>query len=1559
MKTLLKGFVGGLIFTGMVLTVAEASNPIEGGSSETVTNNWDAGFQLTIGRNTADNMLTITNGGTVFSGVGIVGELPAADGNSVVVSGSGSSWSNVADLAIGNSSSDNSLIIEDGGLVYNANGVIGVEENADNNMVSVSGTHSLWNNSDTLMVGRKGDGNSLQILDGAAVNSSFGAIGFENTAVGNTVLVDGVGSVWNNSGDLLIGSIYNGLNSLTIQNSGKVIIGGQLDIYYDNDLYLDDGGWLRIDGHADLDFSDTFHYNAGATLEVTGSVWFDGNVADRNTLIFQGKDATWLGSGLSSLRVGGTGNENTVVISNQASITVYNAEIENTGNQILISGEDSQFLVSSNLFIIGSDNELRIRDGGTASVHTGYVGNAAASANNQIVVEGDGSTLLSEGAVYLGYGDSSGNRIEVRDGGSAVLSDIYVGYTNASHNTLEVNGSNSTFSAAGLKIGQTSSSNSFAVLNGALASSSTSVLGSGTNGNGNVAIVTGAGSYWDAGALTIGDVESTNHNNILTIADGGQVRASELVLTTNGTGNALNLNEGGWLTVASDMNAAAQGFNWAEKSTLEVQGSITNLYGVHDGMNTLILSSGGIWSNDVVVTVGQNNSSNLLKLVDGGVIEGIDATVGQSAASDFNTVEISGAGSIWSNYSDFVLGEFGSDNTLTLTNGGSLASLDDTVLGREVGADRNTLVVHGSGSDLATPFGAIIVGESGSGSTLSALEGGTIRSGSGFIGALSDQNRVLIQDAGSEWTMSSSLRVGVWGADNELTVSNGAMVSVAGSTYIGDWSGSDGNSVRVEGADSRWYNTINIHVGHAGSGNELSILNGAQLYNDIGLLGTDNGSDHNLAVIDGDGSLWRNHHTFFVGNSGSSNTVIVQNAAQLVDTTGYIGYHTNAIGNRVVVDDAVWKNSDGLFVGFNGSGNQLLITNAAEVFSGESRIGAEGTANDNQVLVTGEGSVWYINESLLVGNEMGSNNVLSVESGGRVVVDENISVGSGSWLNINDGGMLTIYGDTLFTDGFNIASGGTIETFGGISGLGGVLESGRTLRLAGVGSSWTEPGDILLETGAVLDVGAGATVTTPSNYTQQAAATLRFGVSTNDTGAPLIGSLNVGQVADFASGANLFYTNDVMGLDWDETYTNTLVTAHTLVIGGQTNATTADLVNYLNIGGPLLLNVSLFTENQNIMAIVNRLRLSGALNPSNDDLRSVLDEIEDRAIAGDPLATREIDLIKSLSPAQGLAQVSQFYTRGIPTYQHMDGVLLGLKQIDKRTSEMLTDTQYYVKPVGAYGPAVSDGEWRGWVSAYGSYGSRSASDDLSGYDAGTYGTALGVDKSLDNMILGLSGGIASSTIDQDDGDTSDASTAYGALYTSFRFKEIDWDLIGSYGSSSVENESGTIFGSDAEIDAATMVFYIGASEEADYGSFTLAPVVAFQAANYSQDGYNEVSTNAVGRTVDSYDRWSYKSIVGIRGASVKALKNFDLITRMRASWQHEFNTDTDSLQYTLIDGNDPHYFTIQSPVADAFDLGVSIGALFSENLEVSLGLDGRYSSDFTAISYNGRIQYSF
>ena len=169
---------------------------------------------------------------------------------------------------------------------------------------------------------------------------------------------------------------------------------------------------------------------------------------------------------------GNRGCDNTVVISNRADITTLDTVIDNDGNRVLVTGENTRFTTRTNLYFSGSDNEFLVMDGATASAVTGYVGYASSADNNRIVVEGAGSSFESSDAIFLGYGGGESSRIEVLNGGNATLGNAYVGYANALHSSILVDGPNSTLSATELHIGEASQFNTFMVTNGAQASSS-------------------------------------------------------------------------------------------------------------------------------------------------------------------------------------------------------------------------------------------------------------------------------------------------------------------------------------------------------------------------------------------------------------------------------------------------------------------------------------------------------------------------------------------------------------------------------------------------------------------------------------------------------------------------------------------------------------------------------------------------------------------------------------------------------------------------------------------------------------------------------------------------------------------------------------------------------------------------------------------------------------------------------------------------------------------------------------------------------------------------------
>jgi T5SS/PEP-CTERM-associated repeat protein len=177
---------------------------------------WISSGAVTVGEQGAGS-LQIFRGGVVQSATGRVGVANSA--NSVVsVNGPGSQWTNDAGLTVGDAGRG-LLSISGGGKVQTTGGpaFIGADIGG-NGEVTVNGPGSQLINSQTLFVGSNGQG-TLDITDGARVQSSGGQVGFLSDGVGG-VTVFGPKSEWTSSG-LTVGSA--GQGTLEITDGGRVL----------------------------------------------------------------------------------------------------------------------------------------------------------------------------------------------------------------------------------------------------------------------------------------------------------------------------------------------------------------------------------------------------------------------------------------------------------------------------------------------------------------------------------------------------------------------------------------------------------------------------------------------------------------------------------------------------------------------------------------------------------------------------------------------------------------------------------------------------------------------------------------------------------------------------------------------------------------------------------------------------------------------------------------------------------------------------------------------------------------------------------------------------------------------------------------------------------------------------------------------------------------------------------------------------------------------------------------------------------------------------------------
>ncbi|MCX6897787.1 MAG: autotransporter domain-containing protein [Verrucomicrobia bacterium] len=748
------------------------------------------------------------------------------NGGTLTVSGSG--VLNGA-VTVGDTGSFNQLFITNGGRVLGDSIVIlGNSATSSNNAALVTGPGSLWSNSGNLVVGFNGASNTLMIANGGQVVNASGIIGNNASASNNSVLVTGAGSVWNNSSDLYVGLNGSG-NSLTITNGGQVfsaggIIGNGASATYNNVKVTGAGSvWnnssdLYVGNYGTS--NNLVIANGGKVLNGYGYVGYDGSAGGGgNSVLVTGSGSLW-------------SNAYDVIVGDAAGFGPPNS----SGNSLTVTNS-GMVLAGGDLYVgyYGSSNTLTIASGGKVLNSYGYVGydGSYGGGGNSVLVAGPGSLWSNAYDVilgdYLGYGppNSGGNSLTVTNGGVVLAGgNLYVGYYGSS-NTLTI--------ASG---GVVMDNIGYVGLNGNL------------GGGGNSVLVTGSGSLWSNAADVVvggynGNGPPNSDRNSLTVTNGGMVLA------------------GGDLYV-----------------------------GMYGSSNTLTISGGG-------------------RVFNGNGYIGYDGSFGGGN----NSVLVTGSGSLWSNAYDVVVGDadgYGPPNS-----------------------DRNSLTVTNGGVVLAD--GGLYVGKFGSSNTLTLANGGQIFSGNGYIGlnASASNNSVLVTGPGSVWSNGTSLFVGASGSGNSLTITNGGQV-INPSGYIGLNASASNNSVLVTGPGSAWNNSSDLYVGFAGSSNNLTIANSGTVMATNAVIGN-NPSTGNFITVSG-GFLYATNGAG-TGALDVRNGTLTLNSGTVTADLFYANNDTNSVvnlnGGTLSVGAATVSNSVPFLIGDGVSAAALSLRSGASSFAND------------------------------------------------------------------------------------------------------------------------------------------------------------------------------------------------------------------------------------------------------------------------------------------------------------------------------------------------------------------------------------------------------------------------------------------------------------------------------------------------------------------------------------------------------------------------------------------------------------------------------------------------
>jgi len=647
---------------------------------------------------------------------------------------------------------------------------------------------------------------------------------------------------------------------------------------------------------------------------------------------------------------------------------------------------------------------------------------------------------LDNGNADAYIGDNiSGNTLTITAPGT--LTGVILGYIgNAStsdNNVVTVTGIGATWNLSSyLYIGNVGSFNSLTIANGASVTNVNGIIGNDPLANNNSVRVTGNGSIWDNGG---GDVfvGNSGYANSLAIDAGGQVYGGYGFIGTDPlTGVASNnsVRVSGASSIWHNSADLYVGYLSSSNSLIiDSGGMVSNNFGFigfDDGSfgsssnKVLVTGAGSVWSNaaDLVIGHGNGSSSNSLTIAAGGVVFNNYATIGKDFTANNNTVLVTGSGSIWTNSFDLYIGETGSFNSLTIASSGMVFSANGTI-GSDANAHNNMAVVTGAGSSWINN-GDLWIGWRGSYNSLIITSSGLVANANGYIGdGTNAGNNSVVVANGAVWS-GGNLFVGNNGFGNSVVITNGGQVSYNNS-YVGRTTFASNNSALVSGSGSIWTNSGEIRVGDFGSSNSLTIANSGVAVDGFGYIGAVDGASNNSALVSGSGSIWGSTNGFAVGYGGSFNSLVITNGGVVLNaTTGGVGILSSAVFNSALISGSgsAWSNASGFAVGYFGSDNQLTINSGGQLASGDSSIGGDAGATNNVVLVTGSGSRWMVGAesgSLNIG-EAGSGNSLTIANGGQVVNTDGFI---GNQTSANNNSVLVTDSNSLWTNSGNIYLG--------------------------------------------------------------------------------------------------------------------------------------------------------------------------------------------------------------------------------------------------------------------------------------------------------------------------------------------------------------------------------------------------------------------------------------------------------------------------------------------------------------------------------------------------------
>jgi len=789
----------------------------------------------------------------------------------------------------------------------------------------------------------------------------------------------------------------------------------------------------------------------GGTLNTTSTTIGGGNIGSGKLTV--STNAVWHNSGGLNI---GTGSMGTLMIQNGGDATGVAAVIGgNSGNSATVTGIGSTWALSSALDVshgtLNINNSALLSNGaatlGTEASHsaTANIGGGIWSCNGPLTIGDIGTGMLHIQTAGLVDSDAA--------------IPTMLGDADNALGTAIVSGAGARWLNAVLYVGNQGTGAMTVSNGGRVTNSANAYIGFHPLGNGNVA-VQGTDSMWtSAGSVYVGGSSSAAGGpGVLTVGPGGThiVNYTQtLKIWPTGT---VNLN-GGTIDVGALTKLGT--FNWTSGTlVLQDMGLFFGAGGPLGVSRTLGPDSHlqlAQFDNDMQVGVVGDAA---LALMSNATVSGANVVVAYSGGTSELTLD--GADTELYLYGRLIVGR-GGLGTMNVLNGGEvLNSLELNgqrcgVIG-DLAGSTGTANIEGTGSiwnssGFNTSSGDFIVGDAGHG-TLNIRLGGHVINDYAFAilgenaGA---QGEVLVDGAGSQWTIGRDLYVGDDGM-GQVTISNGGVVTNGG-TRIGDGATAMG-SITVDGAGSTWTN-LGVTLGSFGDGS-LDVSNGGTVDSGDIYMANGQGSHASMIVEDAGSSVTvGGAFGYLIVGGASTATLDILNGGVVGSTETFIGDGFTGDGD-VLVDGvgSQLNTTEEIALGFaSGSVGALTLQHGGNASSEFARIGYDA-GSTGTAMVAGVGSMWTISNVLDIGG--GAAGTLTVGTGGQVDVTNAATV--------QNNGTVMLAGGTLAAAALDVM-GGALRGSGAVTAAvinAGTVAPGASAGQINVTGGYTQSADGVL-----------------------------------------------------------------------------------------------------------------------------------------------------------------------------------------------------------------------------------------------------------------------------------------------------------------------------------------------------------------------------------------------------------------------------------------------------------------------------------------------------------------